>query len=164
MELTYHQQYYLNNKENWVRDTDEKKELHRQANKKYANKSRENRSAYEQSYWASRWEEYLWKQSKRRAQRAGLDFDIEIEDVVIPKYCPYLGTEITKIFGQGVVWTNPSIDRIDNTKGYVKGNVQILSRRANSVKQDLSLSELQIFCSNVLVQLGKASVQEGGQI
>lgn len=163
MELTYHQKYYQENKENWIRDTEEKKHSHRESSKKYANKNRESRSKYEQEYWSSRWEEYMWKQAKRRSARSGLDFDIDVSDIVIPTHCPYLGIEITKIFGQGVVWSNPSLDRIDNNKGYIKGNVQVLSRRANSVKQDLSLKELQNFCVNVLQQLGKASDLEGGK-
>jgi hypothetical protein len=34
------------------------------------------------------------------------------------------------------------LDRVDNTKGYVKGNVIVVSRRANVLKKDATLNEL----------------------
>lgn len=38
---------------------------------------------------------------------------------------------------------SPSIDRLDNTKGYVKGNINIISWRANRIKSDATLDELE---------------------
>lgn len=37
----------------------------------------------------------------------------------------------------------PTLDRIDNSKGYVKGNVRVVSYRANTLKGDASLAEMQ---------------------
>jgi len=85
-------------------------------------------------------------QAKRRATKDGREFDITIQDLLpLPTVCPVLGIELnytgTKV--RGFVDTSPSIDRIDSSKGYIKGNVQIISWRANRVKSDASVEELE---------------------
>lgn len=91
----------------------------------------------------------IWKKAKDRAQKYGFDFNIEESDIVIPDICPIL--EVPLEFGtKGNYEYTPSIDRIDNSKGYVKGNIQIISKKANSMKNSASLEELRKFCKNVL--------------
>lgn len=38
---------------------------------------------------------------------------------------------------------SPSIDRIDNLKGYTKENIKIISHRANAIKRDASVEEVE---------------------
>ena len=75
----------------------------------------------------------LWAQARRRAAIAGMDFNIEPSDVVIPDVCPILLSPIKR----------PSLDRVDNTKGYVKGNVAVISMEANRMKSDHTIETLQ---------------------
>lgn len=77
-------------------------------------------------------EKKLWKAAKQRAKEKELQFNIELSDVVIPDTCPVFGTPMKR----------PSIDRIDSTLGYVKGNIRVVSWRANSLKNNATLAEL----------------------
>lgn len=42
-----------------------------------------------------------------------------------------------------------SIDRIDNDKRYVKGNVWIISTKANRIKSNATLAELELLVSKL---------------
>ena len=77
-----------------------------------------------------------------------MDFHITADDVTIPEYCPLLGIPL-EINTHGASHNSPSIDRIDSKKGYVKGNVWIISHRANTVKSDASLEELELITKNL---------------
>lgn len=82
----------------------------------------------------------LWLQARRRAKENQLEFNIEISDIIIPNKCPILHLPIS-IGLEGRQPTAASLDRIDNSKGYVKGNVAVISRRANELKSDGSLED-----------------------
>lgn len=74
---------------------------------------------------------------------------LTIEDIVLPDVCPLLGMPFQ--FGTGSALPNsPSVDCIDPTKGYIKGNIWIISKQANSMKSCASKDELRTFCTNVL--------------
>lgn len=87
--------------------------------------------------------------TKKRAKCKNIDFNLDESDIIIPKICPIL--EVPLVIGtKGNYEYSPSIDRIDNTKGYIKGNVQIISKKANSMKNSASQEELIKFCKNIL--------------
>ena len=56
--------------------------------------------------------------------------------------CFYTGIELQYVQGQGTKDATASVDRIDNSVGYVPGNVVLCSYKANSVKRNLTLVEL----------------------
>lgn len=101
-------------------------------------------------YIGDRQELRLYQACKHRAKRCGMEFNISLEDVVIPTHCPYLGCEITNIMNKGRVDTNASIDRIDSTVGYIKGNIIVISDLANKMKSSSSLEQLIIFARSVI--------------
>jgi hypothetical protein len=84
----------------------------------------------------------LWLNNiKHRAKKRGLAFDLTVEDLPMPKRCPIFGIQLQ--YHQGKFQdTSPSIDRINPAKGYVKGNVQIVSYKANRIKGPYTLKEL----------------------
>ena len=69
-----------------------------------------------------------------RARKYGLDYNLSKEDITIPKVCPILGIPLVR--GKGSLCdTSPTLDRINPDKGYIKGNVAVISYRANRMKQ-----------------------------
>ena len=80
---------------------------------------------------------------RQNVQRIGKwAWDLEFEDVHWPSRCPILGLklEYNSPYDR-MVETSLSFDRIDPTKGYIKGNVQVLSWRANRIKNDGTAEE-----------------------
>lgn len=105
---------------------------------------------YCREYRKRDYKKYMFQHCKGSAKHRNLDFNLTIDDIIIPKYCPYLGIEITQDVGTGNSYSNASIDRIDNSKGYIKGNIQIISFLANKMKQNVSIDQLIVFAENIL--------------
>jgi hypothetical protein len=83
-----------------------------------------------------------------RAKMKGLEYSLSPDDVVVPSHCPILGIPLASRIGLGRkkgdnLANSPSLDRIDNSRGYVPGNVVVISYRANRIKCDATLEELQ---------------------
>lgn len=86
---------------------------------------------------------YLLKCAKRRAVKYEREFSITVDDIVIPTHCPILGLELT-VFSDKIAAPNSmSLDRINNDLGYVSGNVVVISYRANVLKKDATVEELE---------------------
>ncbi len=81
--------------------------------------------------------------AKYRAEQKGIEFSLSIEDIVIPDICPVLGIPLQFSDGTNLErnLNAPSVDRFDNTKGYTKENIRIISRRANGLKSDGTIEE-----------------------
>jgi hypothetical protein len=82
--------------------------------------------------------------AKRRAKLKNLEFNIDVADIIIPSVCPILGIPLLRGLGK-IDRGSPSLDRIDIKKGYIKGNVQVISAKANMMKNDASFEELKLF-------------------
>lgn len=99
------------------------------------------------------YKKYLVRGAKQRALNTNLPFDITYEDITIPEYCPLLGIKINRHLGEGrrtsACWDSPSIDRIVPELGYTKGNVWIVSVKANTLKNNASLEELELLVNNL---------------
>lgn len=84
---------------------------------------------------------FLLKGARKRARKNNIEFNITKNDLILPDICPVLGIPITKENLGKFNDSSPSIDRIDNTKGYIKGNVCIISMRANKLKNNGTMEE-----------------------
>ena len=91
---------------------------------------------------------YLIWGCKRRARLKGLECTIQPSDFVFTGKCAILGIPI--FFHRGKVQDDSvSLDRIDNDKGYVPGNVMLVSHKANRLKSDASLEEIEMIASYI---------------
>lgn len=87
---------------------------------------------------------------KERALKDGIPFNLELDDIIIPTHCPYLGMELTHHLGKGYLDSNSSIDKIIPELGYTKGNIQVISRLANQMKNSATKEQLITFAHNIL--------------
>lgn len=85
--------------------------------------------------------QYLINQVKYRSKKRGLDFDLTLSDLEVPEVCPILGIPLEHSEG-GRTDSSYSLDRVDNSKGYVKGNVRVISFGANMRKGDLTIAQV----------------------
>lgn len=114
-----------------------KRDTCKTCNRKRADKERLKRA----NNWKHRPIVVMLKNSRQRAKRADIEHTLTSNDIIIPDICPVLGIKLE--VGDRKNHSNaPSIDRIDNTKGYTKDNIVIVSCRANILKKDATIKEL----------------------
>jgi hypothetical protein len=78
---------------------------------------------------------------KSGAKKRGIEFRITIDDIVIPDRCPVLGIPLIPYRRGKRADNTASLDRIDSSKGYIPGNVAVISVRANRGKNNLTAAE-----------------------
>jgi hypothetical protein len=82
----------------------------------------------------------VFTRKKQNAKYTGWEWSVTMSDIKWPTHCPILGLELD-YFAEFRKENSPSFDRIDSSKGYVAGNVQIISWRANRIKNDGTAEE-----------------------
>lgn len=128
----YQKQYYLENSEY----VDAR-------NRAYQHFHEEEISKWQKGYRVDNYRKLLLRRLKQRAMEQNVPFDLSLDDLQIPTHCPVLGKPLVIGGGRGFSDWSPSTDRVIPKLGYVKGNVQIISNRANLLKRDASLEELE---------------------
>ena len=140
------------------KDPEKRKESSRKRSNNYAKRQREsnnlewcakNRTRIDKWKY-SHPENMLLNRARQRAKKNGWKFNLELSDILIPQACPVLGIQLAvNVGGAHMAHNSPSLDRIDNTKGYVKGNVEVISMRANWLKNNSNLEELRKIVSHL---------------
>lgn len=121
----------------------EKRERDKAARQRRAERAREESSEYRQ---AGRGWFVVWASSIRsRAKAKGIPFDLTAEYLqsIYTDNCPVLGIPFERRSDRNNNSpASPTVDRIVPSLGYIKGNVIIVSRRANNIKSDGKLDDL----------------------
>ena len=122
----------------------ENKEKHRRLNSVWQKQNPDRMREIRTRWRDANPDKSLLHNAKMRANALGLPFNITVEDVVIPEQCPVLGVKLCWIRGRGRTQPDtPSLDRMNPSLGYVKGNVRVISWRANCLKRDGTLEEFE---------------------
>ena len=88
--------------------------------------------------------------AKARALKKNLPFDIDLPYIrsIVPSHCPVFDIPLEWSRRRGAspvpLSNSPSLDRIDPERGYVKGNVWIISHKANAIKNSATHEELKL--------------------
>lgn len=103
----------------------------------------------------------MYRAAKTRAKRAGLPFNIEVSDIIIPEKCPIFDEPLD--FSRKVGFPrdfSPSLDRIIPELGYTKGNIQVISYLANKMKSNASPKKLLLFAKWINNNTKKLKLEE----
>lgn len=97
--------------------------------------------------------------AKARAKKYGIPFSITVADIVIPDKCPILGIAFGPNTRRGVGshWDSMSLDRTIPKIGYISGNVEVMSRLANTMKSNATREHLLAFADWIYRKFGRAS-------
>jgi hypothetical protein len=95
-------------------------------------------------------EKWIVRSKKSKKRKLRKDLSIEYYKSLLTTHCPLLEIELSyeNYEGQIVPQNYATLDRINPQKGYIKGNVQIISYRANTLKNSASLDEMQLIVKN----------------
>lgn len=102
----------------------------------------ERRKEWHRQYALERPWRKMFTHAKSRAKQIGVPFDLLPEDIEIPAVCPVLGIPLSR--GTGKLHDgSPTLDRFVPEDGYVRGNIKVISHRANRIKNNATLLELE---------------------
>ena len=113
-------------------------EKQRQYLKDYYVANKERLGVYKKTRYRSNLANEMLQRAAKRAKEKGLPFDLTIDDIEIPSHCPILGF----LLEVGNYKSQPHLDRIKPIKGYIKGNVRVISGLANRIKTDATPEEI----------------------
>ena len=103
-----------------------------------------------EDYVPSNLQKVICRRASKSASGRGLEYNLEPEDIVISETCPYLKIKLSYNKKDSKKPFYYSIDRIDSSKGYIKGNIQIISLLANTMKNEASSDQLLTFAKSIL--------------
>jgi hypothetical protein len=103
--------------------------------------NQEQAKAYQREYKRTHCAYRMLHKAKERAKKLGIPFNITLADLVIPERCPVFDIPLTYNTGKRVDST-ATLDRLVPKLGYVKGNVAVISWRANKIKYKHTFEEL----------------------
>jgi hypothetical protein len=135
------------NKEKKAAQNKAYREANKEKLKAYREANKERMAAWKKAHKKANKEKYMLMSARKRAKKNNIPFNLT-EDYLKSIYpsdmiCPVLGFEMSVGLDEnGRPDTSPSLDRIIPEKGYVQGNVVVVSTRANVIKTNATPEEI----------------------
>lgn len=103
----------------------------------------ERQNGYARASYDRRYVGEMLRRARARAAEAGVPFTLTAADITVPEFCPvFPWLRLERCRGR-MGDASPSLDRVIPALGYVAGNVQVLSQRANWLKRDATIDEVE---------------------
>jgi len=134
----YHKKRYEENKDRIL-----------EQHKRYREENKDKRKEYNKKWLADNRDRSVFLSIRTRARKLDIPFDLELDDITSYDTCPIFGFKMER-GGCKDSRSSPSVDKIIPSKGYVKGNIQVISNKANRMKNDATPEELRMFAKWVL--------------
>jgi hypothetical protein len=126
---------------------------HREASERWNAKYPERRSKYLKAKHRKDPRLAMIQNAKNRAKKLGIRFFLSVDDLDVPAFCPLLNIPI--FVGDVRGDNSPSLDRIVPEKGYVSGNVWVISDLANRIKQNATPDQIEQVAINLRKRLNQ---------
>jgi hypothetical protein len=143
---TYGRDYYQRNKE---------KILARGRKNYTANGEKYRKSGRDRYNSLTFYPQVIIERCKLRARKQGRPFNITRDDIVIPDVCPVLKIPLQRSYEGKAKANSPSVDCIIPELGYVRNNIQVISYKANVMKNNASEDELIKFANWIYAFYGE---------
>jgi hypothetical protein len=107
-------------------------------------KGRAERGQLKQTDPKRRWAQMALAAARARAKAKSLTCTLTLDWLIgaCPDVCPALGIPLSYTNTTSLA-DSAALDRIDNTRGYEPGNCWVISMKANRVKSDATLAEIE---------------------
>jgi hypothetical protein len=115
-------------------------------------KNREKRLVIERQWRLKNPAHGMFSNAKERAKLKKVSFNLEKGDIVIPERCPccqhFLEVGRTKVHSH-----SPTLDRLDLSRGYIRGNVWVICHFCNRQKSDMSVAQLRALADKIEAEI-----------
>lgn len=97
----------------------------------------------------------MLQHARKRAKHKGVKCDLTADQLLQLAHdqksvCPLSGQPLTYMTGQGVIYTNASIDRIEHDGDYTLANVRLVCRVVNTMRTRLTDEQLFDWCQKIV--------------
>jgi hypothetical protein len=104
-----------------------------------------------------------WNYIRRRANKKSIPFGITLAELLIAYerqkgICLYTDEAMAWSIGDYNLKTSLSVDKVDPELGYTRENIVLCTRRANSIKQDMTLEEMATWTPGWYARLVRAVI------